>query len=235
MAGPPSNDAPDVVGHNHVTLKIWTAGLKHVGAGGLSLCNAGHRKRKELKWYAQAANVRTSAPVHDTLFRECLEFSGFEMRPEDRVVQIDTRPFHDPDRAWSDINHLGLSGPVLLGVASDRRFGAWFFDQMQRLLDEARALPDGGCLHVVSFCRAGRHRSVAVAALIEGLVLRHTAWCVQVDHLASHDWEFRTCNLCGECRRPTAQNLLDANRARALADVAFCWALWQCAHPGSWG
>lgn len=151
---------------------------------------------------------------------------------KDSFYQIDARQFHDPDRRRSRVNHIGLSGPVLLGIAKDQAFGQWFFKHVLAVAAAAEALR-GGRLHVVCFCRAGRHRSVAVASLLEQLLAKFTAWTTRLEHLACHDWQWRTCNLCDKCRRPSGDDLFDAVRARQLAEVAFRWAFWRSAVLGA--
>jgi len=95
------------------------------------------------------------------------------------------------------------------------------------IVSAARALhshSQPGRLHLVSFCRAGRHRFVAVASLLERLLAVFTAWGSWTEHLASHEWPYRTRNLCNSCLYPTGSNKEDGLRARRLAELSFRWA-----------
>jgi len=212
-----------------------------VGDRGLDLQGAGKTRQSELRRLAREANEYGGAPVSGTLFKECLECSDAGVRPDDSFCQIDTRQFHDPERrkrlrelgGRDRTNHIGLSGPVLLGIAQDKHFGQWFFNQVLAVLAAVQAHRGPGCLHVVCFCRAGRHRSVAVASMLHRLLAKFTAWDVQIEHLASEQWRFQTCNSCRECSNPTGRNMADGRTARNLAEVSLRWALWHAARQSS--
>ena len=221
---PPRDKRPAVAFIRELEVTIWTAGLGHVGEGGLQLKSCTSGQRQELLRRAQESNRTTRSPVPSNFFKDCLQGSGKLIGANDEVYTIDARQFHDPNRSRSGTNHLGQSGPVMLGVAEDPTFGQWFFDHVLGIVSAARRLHGVDKLQVVSFCRAGRHRSVAVAALLEKLLGVFTEWTVRTEHLASWTWRLRTCNLCDECRRPTGTNQQARDRAIFLAQVSFCWA-----------
>lgn len=200
-----------------------------MGTGGLSLNGASGRQREELLLRAKTSNGRDGAPVLDVFFRDCLALSGLAAMPDDRVYQIDARPFHDPDHGRRRVSHFGLSGPMLLAMAEDPAFGRWFFDHVRAIAAEAQALRGSGRLHVVSFCRSGRRRSVALASLLEQLLAKFTSWPAMTENLASHAWQWRTCNLCDACRCPPGEHRRAGERARALAEASFRWAFWYAA------
>ena len=228
---------PAIARSRDVQVTIWTAGLKHVGEGGLSLEDCGPDRRRELLRLAQSANSFSSAPVRSTLFKELLECSYTGVGHDDVVHQMDTRQFHDPERCGrggrKGINHIGLSGPVLLRVAKDKAFGQWFFDQVRAVLAAAQAHRGPGRLHVVSFCRAGRHRSVAVATLLGRLLRQFTEWDVVTEHLARKFWMHGTCNNCEECNCPSGTNKDAGTHAEYLAEIPLQWAFWQAARASS--
>jgi hypothetical protein len=230
---PPTNRQPAITRSSDLQVVIWTAGLKHVGGKGLNLRDASSDRRTDLISFARAADANPNAPAHATLLKECLECSGAGLERDDVVYQIDARPFHDPERRGrgrGSINHLGMSGPVLHGVATDPAFGQWFFNHVRAmLLAAAQAHRCRGRLHVVSFCRAGRHRSVAVASLLARLLTSLTDWEVRVEHLASDQWLWRTCNNCEQCRNPIGDSRNLGMHARVLAEVSLRWAFWQAA------
>jgi len=122
---------------------------------------------------------------------------------------------------------------VLLGIAKDPRFGQWFFNQSLAVLAAAQAHSGPGRLHVICFCRTGRHRSVAAAAMLSRLLAKFTEWHVRTEHLADKQWQFQTCNSCDDCSNPTGSNRADMTAARDLAEVSLRWAVWQAARQSS--
>ena len=184
----PPEDVRPAIALTNIRVAIWTAGLKHVGAaaGGLSLNCLSCVGRRELMFYAGLADTKHISPATPDLFKRSLIGSGVLANADDVFYEIDARPFHDPGRVRGRINHLGMSGPVMHGVTKDKTLGRWFFDHVLAILAAARDLRGSGRLHVVSFCRAGWHRSVAVASLLELLLTRFTRWTVHTEHLAAH-------------------------------------------------
>ena len=86
------------------------------------------------------------------------------------------------------------------------KFEEFFGEALRRIL--LRGTGSGtrsGCLHVVFYCKKGRHRSVGLAYLAAIALSVLTNWGADTLHLADHAWQFDTCNNCHSCARPTGE------------------------------
>ena len=124
---------------------------------------------------------------------------------------LDARCFIDP-KADDIINHIGVHPEIIQRIIGHRHFYNYFRDAKQewnRAVAYHNDKQPGSPLHLVVaiYCRAGKHRSVAVAEC-----LRHVATAVEgfsvdeVCHLSKPRWNRRLCKGdCEECRTSTSE------------------------------
>ncbi len=212
---------PDIVPAGFpTTVAFYTAGLLFVGRGKLHLGNMDRESARQLVDTAhRCGNEHRTAP--NTTFQQALIGSGLAAE-HDKCMEVDCRRFSDPDaRKRGGLRHLGFAGSVLHKIATDRRFADFLENVLTDLILLGCQEPVDKPVHVVFFCKKGRHRSVAVAHLTGLAMAAITAWSPWFDHLASHTWPYETCNNCHDCARPTGRGLWEKQEAARLAvDVA---------------
>ena len=122
-------------------------------------------------------------------------------------IAVDCRMFPDPDhhnRPRDSVNHLGFSPTIILGVVRHRNFMEWLRDVKRRVLQEEITMNrHGDMLALCTYCKSGRHRSVACAVIMEYILSNLGYTVTTATHLAGHRWQRRTCNHCHECRAPS--------------------------------
>ena len=208
-SGPAGSDAPKkVIPDEAESAKItfYTAGLLYVNTGRLkpvdaSLVSEGHNAGRK-HWQVRA-----------TFMEEACVSSGLGRGHMERWLEFDCRNFRDPERRRGR-NHIGMNGFVLLKIAQHPQFEEFFSDVVRRIV--VRGTGSGARhrkLHVVFFCKKGRHRSVAMAHLAAVALSELSNWSADTVHLADHAWPFETCNHCVECAHPRG----DARKAKQEA------------------
>lgn len=187
-------NAAALLGRVDVSIRVWTLGLRFV-----RLLSLAPEWRDQLQ-----ADAQRSAFKHEPLpegWPACFLVSGGFAAPGDRTVAVDTRVFKDP--AGGAGKHLGFHGAVLQGLVRSRcNFGKFFKERVWSvILDAVAAGPRQGpqTIHVLSFCKSGRHRSVGIASLIREVARADTAWDVQLRHLSDSEWWHETCGVCSMC------------------------------------
>jgi len=202
-----------------VKLRVWTSGLRFANQAPLAREGRGELVREALA----CAQRHSAVPAHwPAAF---LRSGGWSAGSNEVTIAVDTRAFSDP--AQSDAGrHLGFHGAVLQGLVRSRRqhFGRFFSERVWApILAALAAAPPSEqpvTVHVLSFCKSGRHRSVGIASLIWE-VARLTRWDIQVDHLSASSWWLGTCNNCRECQDASdPRKEIAVNAAVAAADVA---------------
>jgi hypothetical protein len=200
--GPAGGDAPKkIIADEKWSARItfYTAGLMFVGAGRLrpvsaAMADEGNRAGKGHRF------------VRATFMQEAFVSAGLAHAVEHRFLEFDCRQFRDPERRHGR-NHIGLNGFVLLKIARNSLFEGFFGDAMRRIV--VRGTGSGATkrsqLHVVFYCKKGRHRSVAMAYLAAVALSVLSNWSASTVHLADHAWPFETCNNCEECARPRGE------------------------------
>ena len=210
-----------------VHATIHTTGLELIGKHGLIMSRLsseeGRRVIDEGWRYARDPKLRVPSDYWPGVLRGAgeIETTG------QIVVTMDCRPFTDPERnRRGSVNHLGFHGSVLIQVAQHRHFRLEF----SRLLEDiskavarykAQKQTTEGMprlqLHVVCFCKKGRHRSVATAVMLYQALHRCTDWAMTLRHHSGDDWakirygQGQTCNLCSECRAPRGESAATAH------------------------
>jgi len=233
---PPQPELPAAVGgpasnafyaRNNVTLHIWTLGLRFVD-------------KLPLASPTRAALVRDahkSASLHRPVpsgWPAAFLMSGGWATPQDLKVAVDTRSFKDPARGNSG-RHLGFHGAVLDGLVHSRcqNFEVFFMDSVWApILAAVSAAPshEPRVVHVLSFCKSGRHRSVGIASLIWEVARETTSWELQMDHLSSSEWWQGTCNNCRECKSKH-DSRKDVALAAALAAAGMARQVFDSRRP----
>lgn len=114
-------------------------------------------------------------------------------------VVVDARRFPDPD-AYSLTRHIGVHHEIIARLVRHRNFPRWFKGVKQQFLDLAGATAS---MSMAIYCKAGKHRSVAGATILEHC-LREEGWDCSLRHLSQTQWNKKYCcqGLCEECRNP---------------------------------
>ncbi len=148
--------------------------------------------------------------VDDTLVLDALVEAGVVDRADAQfVVVADCRGFSDPARTALR-NHLGTNAQNLRGFAGHPEFRAWA-RKTQRCI--AAQFAEGRRNTVVAFCKKGRHRSVAAAAVLEAVMASDSvAMRAPVMHLAKRYWWQGACGMCPLCAAASDEKrrILDA-------------------------
>ena len=123
---------------------------------------------------------------------------------------FDTRVFRDPD-GRGEVNHLGMHPKVLERLIQHHQVGPFLSSTWRKVeevmrhrhdsVDEMYAVPT-----FVFYCNKGRHRSVAMATILEHC-LNQIGYKVKTIHLMREFWQLETCNECIECRTMTQKKL----------------------------
>ena len=129
-------------------------------------------------------------------------------------VRLDWRNLRDPG-AGPLKHHIGLHSTIQLRILGRH------WDAFKNMLDAARlfclarASTHPGPVKVAFACRAGRHRSVAMAAMV-GHVFEHTlGWSVQVKHVQLEANPHKGCR-CMSCSGPAIREAVAEKLSRAL-------------------
>ena len=147
--------------------------------------------------YYQGKSSGLSVDDNEYLIKEALKKSRPSLFRGRRIVLVDCRALMDPHKT----GHIGLHPDILRATVKNRHFESIAKKIAGGILDaEERGLP----FVIATICRSGRHRSVAVAAIIgELLHTRGHKWVTT--HLSDHEWAARTCGgRCDECSFRTA-------------------------------
>ena len=119
-----------------------------------------------------------------------------------QFVHIDCTDFRCPE---ANANHIGLHPEILLtflglsgrGDVRERNKG-----RVQRILADYAAALQRAVRHgrrkldVVLWCSKGMHRSVGIAALLQGVHERFFGTEINVEHLNQPQWYLETCDCC---------------------------------------
>ena len=156
-------------------------------------------------------------------FRRVLRASSV-LPAEAKFLEFDCRQFSDPDEVRGGLRHLGFNARVMYKLAHHAEFKYFLDDVLDQVADLLKAEPVGAPVHIMFFCKKGRHRSVAVALLV-GQALLMFGQAVSSEHLSSHTWPFDTCNNCNECRYPRGNAAYWREDARKTAvEMGKAWA-----------
>jgi hypothetical protein len=198
---PPGLSVPQPVARRLVVL---TFGLRFAGEGHFRAQSAGgvHYLTK-----LQAEQDTPPLPAEKTVL-DALNAANC-MNNARGAIAIDCRGFPDPDhhnRDRNSVNHLGFSPRIIAGVVNHRGFAEWLRRVKRRVrAEETQMGLQGDVLALCTYCKSGRHRSVACAVILE-YILRQSGYTMTWNtHLAGHKWARRTCNYCDECRAPSAE------------------------------
>ena len=138
------------------------------------------------------------------------------------AVQLDARCFRDPG-AGELIDHTGMHPAIISRLVATKEFPLWAGAARGQILEAVREHERDrlrGPVTVLVFCRSGKHRAVAAAA-----VMRHAAItveglnCLPVIHLGRP-----RCNWCCVACELRRDECWDAERLLALRHGADVWA-----------
>lgn len=120
-----------------------------------------------------------------------------------RVVVLDCRSIDDPDRyphvgTYPEIFEKVIAHPKLKDIIKD------MYDQIGNAMRYAHQIT------IVVVCTSGRHRSVAIATLLENFFRDILCYHTFVTHLCQFDWSATTCG--GECDHCLHKNKDDFSR-----------------------
>jgi len=205
-------------------VRIYSAGLQHVGSGQLTLVTREPGMQKLIdhaKWYADPQNRNAAVP---TEFIKRVLVAAKWAEDDDEVVAVDCRDFHDPDRhshckADADANHLGFHHSVMKGLIKngarvwrphlhrkvDVPLGDWasefvlapLWNAIMKVRKEAGSAARQKNVVMVFFCKWGRHRSVALqTCFLKAMPFVPWLELKNASHLAAHSWLWSTCNFC---------------------------------------
>ncbi len=136
--------------------------------------------------------------------------------PDETLLAIDCRGFADPQRILTRVNHIGAWPQHVQSFVAHREFRPWLLEARRRIRAELQS--GRVVLNIATFCKKGRHRSVAGA-----LLLRHCleqaegAVVITHRHLADPFWCRYTCDNCFECRE------LSPVRSAAMSQALVVW------------
>ena len=126
-------------------------------------------------------------------------------------IILDTRHFQDPDRWVLPLRHSGRHHKIVKSFMANKHFKPWLKNAKECIM---RRLKEDKSLTIATFCRRGKHRSVAGVQILKYLLEAEGFEC-EVSHLNLNDW---CCNLsCLQC-----SNLPD-NLRTALEAVVQHW------------
>lgn len=162
----------------------------------------------KLRWASKAAQS------DQKLWRKVLR-----AEVSDLMVIQDVRHFRDPASSQqakqnADQRHTGLHASVQNPLFHPPRdAGSNYPDAFQLMRATCRTLLDlivterqtgrQVVVHVIWFCNAGRHRSVAFATVFHKVLSGLTRWRCSVAHLSRKHWQYGCCDGCQECFNPT--------------------------------
>ncbi len=134
-------------------------------------------------------------------------------------IFVDCRGFKDPAHVEHLRDHIGTHPTNMhqLVFGSHNQFDGWLTD----LNDRFRALKPRPEEHVIAFfCKKGRHRSVACAAIFYECIRRcsHVMLVGPPEHLSSSYW-YMLCDNCPTCRDPAPQ------KTEAIAYATNLWKM----------
>lgn len=187
-------------------VELVTFGLEYIDAALLAMCDADPRGGSGVK-------------VSEDDLRDVLKRQGL---PDVDMI-IDARPFPDPD-AGLLTHHVGIHHGIIARVVKHNNF-LWFLKSVKREWTRAlrrrrddQVLYSGSppLLSIAIYCKAGKHRSVAVAVVLRH-ILSNAEGCVccEPKHLSAKWWARCCGGECSECTQPpdeydeTLQKALD--------------------------
>jgi len=116
---------------------------------------------------------------------------------------IDARDFHDPTRG-ALTRHIGKHPKIIAGICQNRNFDRWLRHTkrcFKRIWNQPKA-PNLEKMTIAVFCRAGRHRSVAVSIILFHILTNEGYTCEFPKHLSSYHWRRCCGGNCDECTAP---------------------------------
>jgi len=126
-------------------------------------------------------------------------------------VLIDARPFHDPAGQNVGHGHTGMHRDILTRIAARDAFKATYQQSMHDVLHAVpqRRRQDDEHVGIAIYCKAGKHRSVALSIFIELGLRRYGRDVAETHHLSRDTWPWCHGN-CYHCRNAysTAERLL---------------------------
>ena len=110
------------------------------------------------------------------------------------TVYADFRRVTNPQHNVALRGHIGWNGDILVELLRVDKFR----DMLARIVSLAWS---HRIVHIVMYCRAGKHRSVAAACLMQNLLLMiNPNMSVVTEHLEKNTWGGSTCEgQCDEC------------------------------------
>ncbi|CAE8736425.1 unnamed protein product [Polarella glacialis] len=132
----------------------------------------------------------------------------------DADVILDARMFPDPD-ACHLTKHSGRHHLIISRICQHRNFRKWLTEAKRRFMkacdsrlaklgmDCMDSSSDGIQVTVATYCRAGKHRSVATAGILTYIFREEGFLCGETRHLSYKAWGKNCCKgNCQECQHP---------------------------------
>lgn len=211
----PAAPPPPLANPAKLQIKIWTLGLLDAQAF-----------TKDANLWHEAINCANSQKrqvPRDLVTNLLLSAQGTKVVRTDVFVEVDTRDFNDRSAAAG--GHLGSyyanlvnfveKGPKVFSTRTYRKepwtFKDWFksfplaslWDAIQKNRAELLDPDEFVVLHIISYCRSGKHRSVGIATLLQHALEQWPS--VEVSYLYAQNlsrasWNGgRMCNACEDC------------------------------------
>ena len=140
----------------------------------------------------------------EDLWKPLLIHEGI-IEPSWRVTTVDCRFLTDPESREHN-RHCGYHPTIIQQFVRHWRFPGWLNGVMSKINEGLSTEdPQDATLAVVFWCRAGNHRSVAAAAVVQHLL---QATCMPVrllgppHHCSRRVWRERLCDMCATCVQP---------------------------------
>lgn len=169
-------------------IQLATFGLTNCDPRLCEFCNESGQSPAFLKFW------------DDTPLREALDRLGFN------AVDLveDARCFPDPEGAYELNRHTGRNPEIMIRLCKHRNFERWLRDVKRHLKDAIQRESSQGApptIKIAVYCRAGKHRSVAAALVLEFVLKQEGFECLETRHLSSRAWKSPNCRgLCDECK-----------------------------------
>jgi len=128
---------------------------------------------------------------------------------------VDARNFPDHE-ALQLSRHTGNHPRIISRICKNKHFVEWLREvkhRFQRAYDR-KAATDADCREhlfvLATYCRMGKHRSVATAAILSH-IFQFNGWQCETEHLSYSRWGKNCCKgKCSECTNTADPELLDA-------------------------
>jgi hypothetical protein len=136
-----------------------------------------------------------------------------------RVITVDCRFFTDP-ASREHSRHCGYHPMIIQQFVRHWRFQGWLNGVMSKINEGlSTENPEDASLAVVLWCKAGNHRSVAAATVMQHL-LQATVMSVRLiappHHCSRRVWREHLCDMCDTCAQPNSARNLALRQARQV-------------------